>query len=300
MVPQDDEKIIVQSLIGGSQLPFYLRCLKSLVTFCLDRFNLQLHTDGSLSQEDKDFIHAELDGTMVTVSDSSENTNRVLDCLQGRPNCQKIRKDSIWGIEFFDPMFAFPEDPISFYLDADILFLRPFSGLFDRNQVKGGAIFLKDTQWDAYCFRPWQMLREKKKLQAVKGITTGLVFWDKSVIDWDYLEWFLGEHHLHKIPEWIMPTAQAGLANRCAAKTISPKHLTNLYPNTQIHGDTFGVHLLGSYRKKWIEMLEARENNRTENSPTILPSFEKCVSQNIFGYSIRQMRRWKNTRLNLW
>ena len=63
MEGQEDEKIIVQSLIGGSQLPFYLRCLKSLVTFCQDRIDLQLHTDGSLSQEDKDFIHSELDGT---------------------------------------------------------------------------------------------------------------------------------------------------------------------------------------------------------------------------------------------
>ena len=296
----EDEKIIVQSLIGGQQLPFYLRCLKSLVAFCQERIELQLHTDGSLSQEDKDFIQSELDGTKVTITDSSENKSRVLDCLQGRPNCQKVREDSIWGIEFLDPVFAFLEDPISFYLDADILFLRPFSGLFNRNKVRGGAIFLKDTQWDAYCFRPWQMLTGKKKTQAVKGITTGLVFWDKSAIDWDYLEWFLGEHRLHQIPEWIMPTAQAGLANRCDAKTISPRHLPNLYPNAQIHEDTFGVHLLGSYRKEWMEKLDAREHNHVENSPTMVPSFEKCVSQNIFGYSLRQMRRWKNTRLNIW
>ena len=33
-----------------------------------------------------------------------------------------------------------------------------------------------------------------KKPEVVKGITTGLVFWDKRAIDWDYLEWFLGEH----------------------------------------------------------------------------------------------------------
>ena len=298
MEGQEDNKIIVQSLIGGSQLPFYLGCLKSLVTFCQDRFELQLHTDGSLSQEDKDFIHCELDGTMVTITDSSENKSRVLDCLQGRPNCQKVRKDSIWGIEFFDPIFAFPEDPISFYLDADILFLRPFSGLFDREQVKGGAIFLKDTQWDAYCFRPWQMLTGKSKPKAVQGITTGLVFWDKSAIDWDYLEWFLGEHRLHQIPEWIMPTAQAGLAHQCEAKMISPRHLPNLYPNAQIHEDTFGVHLLGSYRNSWMEKLEARE--KKENLSTLAPSFEECVSQNVFGSSLRQMRRWKNTRLNLW
>ena len=53
MEGQDDKKIIVQSLIGGSQLPFYLRCLKSLIGFCQERIDLQLHTDGSLSKEDK-------------------------------------------------------------------------------------------------------------------------------------------------------------------------------------------------------------------------------------------------------
>ena len=230
MEEQEDEKIVVQSLIGGSQLPFYLNCLKSLLAFCQDRIELQLHTDGSLTPQDNDYIHSELTGTKITITDSSENTLKVLDYLKGRPNCQKFRKDSFWGIEFFDPIYSFPEDPISFYLDADILFLRQFSGLFDRNQVKGGAVFLKDTQWDAYSFRPWQMLAGKKRPQVVEGITTGLVFWDKTAIDWDYLEWFLGEHNLHHIPEWIMPTAQAGLAHRCEAKTISPRHLLNLYP----------------------------------------------------------------------
>ena len=88
MEEHEDKKIIVQSLIGGSQLPFYLRCLRSLVTFCQDRIELQLHTDGSLSQKDKDSIHSKLTGTTVTITDSSENSSRVLDYLEGRPNCQ--------------------------------------------------------------------------------------------------------------------------------------------------------------------------------------------------------------------
>lgn len=300
MEERENKKIVVQSLIGGSQLPFYLSCLKSLLVYCQDDIDLQIHTDGTLSQKEKDSINAELVGTMVTISDSSENTSRILDCLEGRPNCQKFRRDSIWGIEFFDPIYAFPKDSISFYLDADILFLRQFSGLFDRKQVKNGAIFLKDTQWDAYSFRPWHMLTGKKKPQVVEGITTGLVFWDKSAIDWDYLEWFLGEHRLHQISEWVMPTAQAGLANRCEAKTICPKQIPNLYPNTQIHEDTFGVHLLGSYRKKWIGKFDATVQKYVGNLPTLVPSFERCVNQNIFGYSHKQIRRWKNTRLNLW
>ena len=144
------------------------------------------------------------------------------------------------------------------------------------------------------------MLAGKKRPQVVMGITTGLVFWDKTAIDWDYLEWFLGENNLHKIPEWIMPTAQAGLANRCEAKTISSRQIPNLYPNALIHKDTFGVHLLGTYRKKWMEKLEAKEKNQTENLQTVIPSFERCVTQNILGYSLKQIIRWKNTRLNLW
>ena len=188
MEGQDSKKIVVQSLIGGNQLPFYLRCLKSLVTFCQDRIQLLLHSDGTLSNADKDTIYSEIDGTIVTITNSYENTSNVLDYLQGSPNCQKFRKDSIWGIEFFDPIFAFPDDRISFYLDADILFLRAFSGLFDRNQVNGGAIFIKHTQLDEYSFRTQQMLTSKSKPQVVKGITTGQVFWDKTVIDWDYLE----------------------------------------------------------------------------------------------------------------
>ena len=272
-------------------------CLDSLIKNSVNEINLLIHTDGSLSAEDEQLFQQRF-GSIVNISDCERSKECVLDHLKNRPNCQRYRMDSLWGIEFFDPIFAIPNDPFSFYLDADILFLRPFSGLFDREQVKNGAVFLKDTQWDAYCFRPWQILTHKKKLQAVEGITTGLVFWDKSAIDWDYLEWFLGEHQLHQIPEWIMPTAQAGLANRCEARTISPRHLPNLYPNAHIHDETFGVHLLGSYRKEWMEKLETRE--KKENLSTLAPSFERCVSQNIFGYSLRQMRRWKNTRLSLW
>ena len=220
--------------------------------------------------------------------------------MQNYPNCQRYRENSIWGIEFFDPLFTDPHGDISFYIDADILFLRPFSGLFNRNQVKNGAIFLKDTQWDAYSFRPWQMLLGKNKPQAVKGITTGLVFWDKKAIDWDYLEWFLGAHHLHHIPEWIMPTAQAGLANRCQSKTICPKQIRNLYPNSKISSDTFGLHLLGSYREQWLVKLQGN-SHQNENRIGVLDTiFQPCKKQGILGYTGRQVKRWVNTRLNIW
>ena len=180
------------------------------------------------------------------------------------------------------------------------MFIRPFAGLFERNIVKGGGIFLSDTQWDAYCLRPWELVGSHPKAEVVKGITTGLVFWDKGVIDWDYLEWFLGAHHLHHIPEWIMPTVQAGLAHRCQSKIVSSKQIMNLYPNAKISNETFGLHLLGSYRGKWLkELPDISDINEKEISvqDTI---FKPCQKQGIFGYTTRQLKRWINTRLNIW
>jgi hypothetical protein len=292
--------IIVQSLIGKNQLGFYLKCLESLLIYCEEEIVIYLHTDGNISKKEEDFIFSHLPSEKVRFSNLKTNYEKTQDALTGHPNCQKFRKQSIWGLEFFDPLFANSNDPISFYLDADILILRPFSGLFDRAQTKGGAVFLKDTQWDAYCFRPWDLLGLGKKPEAVKGITTGLVFWDKQAIDWDYLEWFLGAPYLHKIQEWIMPTAQAGLASRCSSKTICPLQIPNLYPNTKISEDMFGVHLLGSYREEWIKKIQSKESKRKQNLKATVSRFQACEKQNILGYSIKQMRRWKNTRLNLW
>lgn len=296
----NDNPIVVQSLIGKKRLPFYLGCLKSLINFSEDCIELLLHSDGTVSVEDEEFIFSELDGTKITICNSSANTDRIIDCLVGKPNCQKFRQKSIWGIEFFDPIFMKTDDRISFYLDADILFTRPFSGLFDRSQVKNGAIFLQDTQWHAYSFRPWYLLGVDRKPELVKGITTGLVFWDKEAIDWDYLEWFLGAQHLHHIPEWIMPTAQAGLANRCEAKTVCNHQITNLYPNAEISEDSFGVHLLGSYRKDWVKKLDATEKTTSKPKHSTKALFKQCEKLNMINYSLNQVKRWKNTRLNLW
>jgi len=292
--------ITVQTLIGINQLDFYLKCIDSLFLYSEEEIILHFHTDGTILEKQKDLIISHFSNWSVKFTDFNRNKEVVLDALSGKPNCQRFRKDSIWGIEFFDPLFSNPNEKISFFLDADILFLRPFTGLFDRSQVKDGAVFIKDTQWDAYCIRPWHLIVNRKKPDLVEGITTGLVFWDKSAIDWDYLEWFLGASNLHKIPEWIMPTAQAGLANRCNAKTICPKQITNLYPNAEINDDTLGVHLLGSYRKDWIEKLAKEGNHQNQNDHITTTRFEVCRTQNIIGYSWKQMKRWKNTRLNLW
>jgi hypothetical protein len=290
--------VTVQSLIGAREISFYSKCLNSLLNYSEERINLVLHDTDNLSPTDKDCIGNSIGQSLSKLSNSQVNEEKVLDYLIEYPNCQNFRKKSIWGIEFFDPIFEIPDERYSYYIDADILFIKPFNRLFDPNFIMGGAIFLKDTQWDAYSLRPWHLMGIKKNIDVVKGITTALVCWDKSAIDWDFLEWFLGQVRFHKIPEWVMPTAQAALAAQCDAKTVQPLQIMNMYPNAKITKNTFGLHLLGSYREKWLSNLG--EYHYSNDKDPVCTQFESCEIQSTIGFSIRQAKRWMNTRLNLW
>jgi hypothetical protein len=295
---ETESPITVQSLIGAKEISFYSKCIRSLVNYCEDKINLVLHATESLSLEDKDCIYKSIEDSLIKLTYTQSNQEKVLDYLQNYPNCQDFRKNSIWGVEFFDPIFEKVDEQFSFYIDADILFIKSFRGLFNKNSVKDGAIFLKDTQWDSYSLRPWHLLFFNKRLKIVKGITTALVCWDKSVIDWDFLEWFLGQVKFHKIPEWIMPTAQAAMAAQCDAKTVHPSQVINMYPNADIKDNTLGLHLLGSYREKWLSKL-GNLNFRKEYDTSLI-QFQECSNQSPIGYGIRQAKRWINTRLDLW
>ena len=150
--------VTVQSLIGAREISFYSKCLNSLLNYSEEKINLILHDTDNLSPTDKDYISNSIGHSLFKLSSSQFNEEKVLDYLKEYPNCQNFRKKSIWGIEFFDPIFEIPDERYSYYIDADILFIKPFNGLFDPNFILGGAIFLKDTQWDAYSLRPWHLM----------------------------------------------------------------------------------------------------------------------------------------------
>ena len=97
-----------------------------------------------------------------------------------------------------------------------------------------------------------------------------------------------------------MPTSQAGLAAQCGAKAVTGSQILNMYPNAKISENTFGLHLLGSYRKHWLSKFPAYDESKQHNSEPILAKFEKCKTQNALGFGLNQAKRWINTRLNKW
>ena len=87
-----NERICVQSLVGGTHIDFYIKCLLSLVTQSKDPIQLLLHSDGSLSPKDEIKILEKLRHTNVSFLNPSETKENTLDQLEGRPNCQKFEK----------------------------------------------------------------------------------------------------------------------------------------------------------------------------------------------------------------
>ena len=295
-----DGSVVVRALAGKKNLSFYLRCLRSLLDHCADPIRLVIHEDGTFDDEAREQACETL-GDYFTLLPRTEADERTFDALRPHPHARKLREESIWGVEFFDPLFADDSDPLSFYVDADVLFFRSFRDLFRRDVLDGKSIFLRDVVWHAYSLRPQHLLGPASRSRAARGITTAVVCWDKRLIDWDYVEWFLSKPEYRVIPEWTLPTLQAGLALGANGHAVIPEQIVNAYPKAVLGPDAFAVHLLGSYREKWLPEAERAAEKAAKEEPSEPRScrLEPCRPLGPLGLFLNQCKRKLNNRLGI-
>src|SRR5436190_6274625 len=116
---------VVASLVGGRQMQFALPCLESLLTYSADAIALRIHDDGTLTAGDQALIGEHLGATVVT---REEADGFVEPLLRRYPRLSGFRRQNPLALKLID-VALFEADLIRF-CDADILFRRPFSGLF--------------------------------------------------------------------------------------------------------------------------------------------------------------------------
>ena len=292
--------VVVHTLAGKKNLSFYLRCLRSLLDHCADPIRLVIHEDGTFDDEACEQARTIL-GENLEILLRAEGDERTLDALRPYPHARKLRQESIWGIEFFDPLFSDDSDPLSFYVDADILFLRPFRNLFRRDFLDGKCIFLRDIVWHAYSIRPHHLLGPNPCPRVAQGITTAVVCWDKRLIDWDYLEWFLSKSEFRAIPAWTMPTLQASLALTANGHAVVPEQIVNAYPKAILTPEAFAIHLLGSFRKEWQPEAEraAAQAAREKHPGPQSCRLEPCGPLGPLGLALNQFKRKLNNHLGI-
>ena len=211
----------VASLLGHAQVELAILGLGSLLRGSAEPLALRLHDDGSLTAGDRDRLAAALDDPQVVLR--SEADERAAGVLARRPALAAFRRRNPLALKLVDAVLYAGETLA--YCDTDVLFVRPFSGLFPA----GGspALFMADRQ-NAYSVRSWHLLQDRlteRRMRLPGRVNSGILRFPASAWDPDLLEWYLARPEFGFAPVWMEQTAWALLAGAAGCRLLDPAQI---------------------------------------------------------------------------
>jgi hypothetical protein len=234
----------VSTLLGHAHVEMGLRCLGSLRRHSAEPLVLRVHDDGSLTEADRERLAAGL-GEPAFLS-RKEADERLEDRLARHPAARAFRRGNPLGLKLLDTALLAPGEELA-YVDSDVLFLRPFSGLFGlRDLRQGGARFMSDPQ-NAYSVRSWHLLREPR-LQLAARVNSGIVAYETRLFDLDLVEWFLGRPEYRFAPVWVEQTAWALLGWPAGCRLLDPERIAFPVPGREPGEGTVALHFVSPVR----------------------------------------------------
>jgi hypothetical protein len=285
----------LRTLLCHRDVALAIHCLSTALRLSADPVQLVIHEDGSLTEEDRQQLAQHLPGSRII--DRHEADQRMAERLSAHSHAAAFRASSVWGLKLLDIVLA--EPGFCFYIDADIRFFRPFSGLFTSQATHERCVFLRDTVWQAYSIRPWHLLPSRDGLSVASGINSGLTLCDPSVFDLDFIDWFLSHTNWRVIPAWTEPTCWAALAIRANGYAVHPAQLVNLYPSANITSHCIGAHFLSAYRFCYQDLLSQPILNHSV--PPVQFRFQKLKPLSSASLALSQFKRKiQNTQFFPW
>jgi hypothetical protein len=206
----------VASLLGHAHVEMAVLCLGSLLRGSAEPLALRLHDDGSLTAADRERLAAALNDPEIIPR--AEADERVAEVLARRPGLAAFRRRNPLALKLIDAVLC--AGPELAYCDTDVLFLRPFSGLFPDG---AGAVFMADHQ-NAYSVRSWHLLRHRR-LRLPRHVNSGVIHFPTAAWDPDLLEWYLGRPEFGFAPVWAEQTAWALLGARIDCRLFDPQQI---------------------------------------------------------------------------
>jgi hypothetical protein len=228
--PVPPEPRRVASLLGHRHVEMAVLCLGSLLRGAAEPLALRLHDDGSLTGEDRERLAAALGEPEVVPR--SEADERVVDVLSGRPALAAFRRSNPLALKLVDAvLYARDEAGTELaYCDTDVLFLRPFAGLFPPGagavSATATATFMADHQ-NAYSVRSWHLARYlvRGRLRLARRVNSGVIQFPTAAWDPDLLEWYLGRPEFGFAPVWAEQTAWALLGAAAGCRLFDPRQI---------------------------------------------------------------------------
>jgi hypothetical protein len=208
------EPVEVHSLLCHRDVEMALKCLGSCARYARDPLGWVIHDDGSLRPEDRERLADALGA--VRFVDRAEADDRILSELRHRPFSLRFRKDHLFGRKLFD-VYRFGDGDLA-YCDSDVLFLRPFTGLYHWPDPRTGALMLWDV-FSGYACTPKHLVRGPRFDLPVRA-NAGLFFFRRSAYDPDYIEWFLSQNlgRFAVAESWVEQTIWAGMGWRAGLR----------------------------------------------------------------------------------
>jgi lipopolysaccharide biosynthesis glycosyltransferase len=202
----DGSEFEVHSLLGSRHVGMCLWSIKSFLHHAQRPFSIVLHDDGSLSLHDIEKLKRHLPGVRVIRKvDADELIKPIVSSWKAVEayrfgtlgNTDYSRKMSIFSLKLLDFNLLTAASRI-LVLDTDVLFFREPSELLDWVDKKSGSQCM-------YCFEDYVPVRNRtgaiirfdRKATPSCYFNSGLICFDKSVMDLDALDrWLKEQGHL--------------------------------------------------------------------------------------------------------
>jgi hypothetical protein len=274
----------VATLLGHAQMEMALTCLGSLRRLSAEPLRLRIHDDGTLTPGDQERLREGLGDPAFVLRPEADA--RLEDLLAGRPALRAFRRSNPLGLKLLDAPLLAGGEALA-YCDSDVLFLRPFSGLFRFPGPEAGAIFMSDRQ-NAYSLRSWHLLRHSR-LRLPCRINTGILHFRLRFFDPDLVEWYLSRPELGFAPVWAEQTAWALLGASAACRLWDPRKIRLPEPGEEETGEIVALHFVSPLRGLMLPVLE-RMPDRSGEPPislTTIPA-QRCHAWHLAGTEARR------------
>jgi hypothetical protein len=262
--------IAVATLLGHAHVEMALACLGSLLRYSAEPLRLRIHEDGSLLAADRERLAAGLrEPEFVS---RTEADDRVAPVLANRPALAAFRRGNPLALKLIDiPLLATDagDDDLA-YCDSDVLFLRPFSGLFADPGPETAAVFMSDRQ-NAYSLRSWHLLAAPR-LALPCRVNSGVLRVRTRLFDPDLLEGYLARPEYAFAPVWREQTAWALLAGRAGCRLWDPRLLRFPDPARMPDDEGVALHFVSPLRALLPRHL-AQARVRTAEAPVHMGTF---------------------------
>ena len=282
--------IRVASLIGHAHVELAILGLGSLLHGSVEPLALRLHDDGTLTAEDRERLAAALDDPLFVMR--TEADERVAGVLARRPALAAFRRRNPLALKLVDAVLYAGETLA--YCDTDVLFLRPFSGLFFSGET--GAVFMADRQ-NAYSVRSWQLLWDHLKghrLLLPKRVNSGILRFPTAAWDPDLLEWYLARPEFGFAPVWMEQTAWALLGGAAGCRLIEPAQIAipepGEIPAEGAPGDRIALHFVSPVRAL-LPLWAARAVVRGDPRPPVAVHHVPAGRCGFLGLAATEARR---------